>query len=295
MQFQSTRPRGARLVCISAVFKAEYFNPRAHAGRDPESGNPLVALGDFNPRAHAGRDSAGSWIFHAFRLFQSTRPRGARHSIKNVNCPWGIFQSTRPRGARHSTRPTSIIGSVFQSTRPRGARPPKGEEDHLPDRFQSTRPRGARPEAQIKVGRIDWISIHAPTRGATSNYGVRRGGFCISIHAPTRGATQGRHTGPADRIHFNPRAHAGRDAITSTTPRIGDIFQSTRPRGARQLILQPLPTLSLGDVIRETQINLGKTFLSEDHEKSLTYKIRPLRSARTARHFCNSLEFALQN
>ena len=74
-----------------------------------------------------------------------------------------------------------------------------------------------------------------------------------------------------------------------------NIFQSTRPRGARQLILQPLPTLSLGDVIRETQINLGKTFLSEDHEKSLTYKIRPLRSARTARHFCNSLEFALQN
>ena len=35
----------------------------------------------------------------------------------------------------------------------------------------------------------DHISIHAPTRGATVQLGVVRVGFMISIHAPTRGAT----------------------------------------------------------------------------------------------------------
>ena len=33
------------------------------------------------------------------------------------------------------------------------------------------------------------ISIHAPTRGATSNITSLKNGVIISIHAPTRGAT----------------------------------------------------------------------------------------------------------
>ena len=33
------------------------------------------------------------------------------------------------------------------------------------------------------------ISIHAPTRGATSDNGLKQMGCSISIHAPTRGAT----------------------------------------------------------------------------------------------------------
>ena len=59
--------------------------------------------------------------------------------------------------------------------------------------------------------RYHYISIHAPTRGATYLPVTVSGGNAISIHAPTRGAT-----GKA-------KAKAGRD-----------VFQSTLPRGERQ-------------------------------------------------------------
>ncbi len=55
--FQSTRPRGARLVLTShPSTMCSCFNPRAHAGRDSSL---LVFISSnfcFNPRAHAGRD-----------------------------------------------------------------------------------------------------------------------------------------------------------------------------------------------------------------------------------------------
>ena len=55
-RFQSTRPRGARLPCVTGLKVQERFNPRAHAGRDWV----VVAEG---------------WTEEQF---QSTRPRGAR-------------------------------------------------------------------------------------------------------------------------------------------------------------------------------------------------------------------------
>ena len=105
-QFQSTRPRGARLQCPRSLSGPQSFNPRARGGRD-----------DFK-KAKISR------IF----LFQSTRPRGARHAIEvtpelgfavSIHAPAGgatcpcpcpcpcvlLFQSTRPRGARRSSSP----------------------------------------------------------------------------------------------------------------------------------------------------------------------------------------------
>ena len=57
-------------------------------------------------------------------------------------------------------------------------------------KFQSTRPRGARLLVCWDVEKLVYVSIHAPTRGATFG-GVERaeGLFAVSIHAPTRGAT----------------------------------------------------------------------------------------------------------
>ena len=99
--------------------------------------------------------------------------------------------------------------------------------------FQSTRPRGARLE----------------------KYHYRFGSFQVSIHAPTRGATRHQLPNPCRRGGFNPRAHAGRDdsgfgfsgkyAVSIHAPTRGatlvmlqvvflEVFQSTRPRGARR-------------------------------------------------------------
>ena len=76
--------------------------------------------------------------------------------------------------------------------------------------FQSTRPRGARQRRRMTVD-ADIVSIHAPARGAT-------------IPAVDHGGRRG----------FNPRARAGRDYLLSI-PSCASMFQSTRPRGARQL------------------------------------------------------------
>mgnify|MGYP006943061922 CR=1 FL=1 len=144
-QFQSTRPRGARLdfndgmdyngkVSIHAPARGATvgdagsvadrlgFNPRARAGRDSMA-RPAGSVPDgFNPRARAGRDA----------------PNGCWNWIGNVS----IHAPAR--------------GATVQ--------------DNIDDRehkFQSTRPRGARPAIVSDRLRLEFVSIHAPARGAT--------------------------------------------------------------------------------------------------------------------------------
>ncbi len=77
------------------------------------------------------------------------------------------------------------------------------------------------------------VSIHAPTRGATSPWERKTRRADVSIHAPTRGATQ---YWRADMDNVIVSIHAPtRGATTSSSsakPR-WTRFQSTRPRGAR--------------------------------------------------------------
>ena len=84
--------------------------------------------------------------------------------------------------------------------------------------FQSTRPRGARPH---------FIS---------GNFGI----FRVSIHAPAWGATYNFTLEFRERFCFNPRARVGRDKVKNEIREITDVFQSTRPRGARQTRIYPL-------------------------------------------------------
>ena len=59
LKFQSTRPRGARLIFLVKNQRCCRFNPRARVGRDVFPAQPLCR-----------------------HLFQSTRPRGARRAVK---------------------------------------------------------------------------------------------------------------------------------------------------------------------------------------------------------------------
>ena len=54
--FQSTRPRGARLVMSSMLPSPSDFNPRARVGRDQSFLKSGFRLLYFNPRARVGRD-----------------------------------------------------------------------------------------------------------------------------------------------------------------------------------------------------------------------------------------------
>ncbi len=100
----------------------------------------------------------------------------------------------------------------FQSTRPRGARPYTGKTKDALKMFQSTRPRGARQ-------RLFQCSIRA---------------YRVSIHAPAWGATKTRLGGRIWVRSFNPRARVGRDFGKIEIIVIRNMFQSTRPRGARR-------------------------------------------------------------
>ena len=57
MEFQSTRPHGARRTQIWQARQRDCFNPRAHTGRDPNNLTAIIVICCFNPRAHTGRDS----------------------------------------------------------------------------------------------------------------------------------------------------------------------------------------------------------------------------------------------
>ncbi len=181
--------RGATPLAPSRPPHRRGFNPRAHAGRDAPGRVVLAEMPGFNPRAHAGRDATRLDDGRAVIEFQSTRPRGARHHPPYCSVQFLPFQSTRPRGARQKAGKIHVAVNEFQSTRPRGARRDHSRRSRrrtsfnprahagrdvqcsvmvgLPSVFQSTRPRGARRWHPRRHRWPVWVSIHAPTRGAT--------------------------------------------------------------------------------------------------------------------------------
>ena len=208
-QFQSTRPRGARLACQpecrrrssvsihaptrgatrrsrltggagavsihaptrGATWRMKrtlYIRPVSiHAPTRGATSAGLAPGGQATVSIHAPtRGATGEESVPASCVFQSTRPRGARHPMHSMSAFLILFQSTRPRGARRggagggaASRAVSIhaptrgatrwkpeinMRAWFQSTRPRGARPGKIHMLAGKITFQSTRPRGAR-------------------------------------------------------------------------------------------------------------------------------------------------------
>ena len=139
------------------------------------------------------------------------------------------------RGATKQYRAKTNVNAKFQSTLPRGERQISTYPVLWRQKFQSTLPRGERLPVQINILPALFISIHAPTRGATIVYIVNCDGYIdfnprshegsdsedriniyqvnISIHAPTRGATP----------------------VSTPIPGIHCIFQSTLPRGERRI------------------------------------------------------------
>ena len=124
--------------------------------------------------------------------------------------------------------------------------------------FQSTRPRGARLTLCLLSNFFNYVSIHAPTWGATdeeSCYSRRACSFnprahvgrdkiyqdwyrkssYVSIHAPTWGATQQHHRG-LDREKVSIHAPTWGATGRADKDYKSQMFQSTRPRGARRSV-----------------------------------------------------------
>ena len=147
----------------------EHFNPRAHEGRDGATLLTILRYPDFNPRAHEGRDVKCRLKVFFFLISIHAPTRGATSLGHAYLVPFKHFNPRAHEGRDISILYAPVCLKSFQSTRPRGARHNPTMVMYKGKKFQSTRPRGAR--------RVDFraqpvqilISIHAPTRGATSS------------------------------------------------------------------------------------------------------------------------------
>ena len=212
IEFQSTRPRGARRVDDYSDYVDDDVSIHA----------PTWGATRQNNRQVTRRVT-----------FQSTRPRGARHFAQqrvegvaqvSIHAPtWG---ATIAKLERLLFYDVSIHAPTWGATTKY-----IGRFSSLPV-FQSTRPRGARPLYSVQicpgclgfnprahVGR-DWEQAHGP---------IPKGMFQSTR---PRGARQRCAGIAAECACFNPRAHVGRDSMPQGCRSQG-LFQSTRPRGAR--------------------------------------------------------------
>ena len=105
----------------------------------------------------------------------------------------------------------NVVQRRFQFTRPRGARPARDRGSQAHGCFNS-RAHGGRDSPNLTDGVFGWVSIHAPTGGATT--------------FPDRSLS-------LNQFQFT-RPRGARPALFRPGDEAGE-FQFTRPRGARQL------------------------------------------------------------
>ena len=193
----------------------------------------VLPAGDFNPRSHKGSDR--SW------------PASRRGSETNFN----------PRSHKGSDRYLSISvrAREFQSTLPQGERRESGSQMCLVHRDFNPRSHKGSDGTDRFIQVRNTISIHAPTRGATTfppaRYG-HPGRFQSTLPQGERlknsvGNRLGMNFNPrshkgSDRscgergqpdIYFNPRSHKGSDPVAWMPLPVPYIFQSTLPQGER--------------------------------------------------------------
>ena len=164
-------------------------------------------------------------------MFRSTPPREGRRVLPCSTIATYLFRSTPPREGRPDFVDAEVI-KTFRSTPPREGRPGQLAVVQRPVRFRSTPPREGRPDTG-NASRNSYVSIHAPTRGATERGLHFRCLQLVSIHAPTRGAT--RYEAGVRGPHGVSIHAPTRGATSHKVPySYYDLFRSTPPREGRQ-------------------------------------------------------------
>ena len=139
---------------------------------------PLVAVGTSRKRYNIESRAAPlltEWCYFFLRLRSCTRitkatthapTRGATPCASPENTSF-MFQLTRPRGTRPSTGHLLRLHYCFNS-RAHAGRDRNSYRKQRKIMFQFTRPRGTRLSRQHLSCQIPVVSIHAPTRDATT-------------------------------------------------------------------------------------------------------------------------------
>ena len=211
--FQSTHPRGVRLLTVHLNFTYYGFNPRTHVGCDDEFKERFDSI-----------------------TFQSTHPRGVRLTPSAIFEGLIVFQSTHPRGVRPSSNRTARHRSSCFNPRTHVGCDRAVRTVFTGDALSFNPRTHVGCDLNTPSGRFQSpVSIHAPTWGATPSSTSFMASWKVSIHAPTWGATSLRTRLLAGEYCFNPRTHVGCDLTGEIDMFKRFLFQSTHPRGVRPL------------------------------------------------------------
>ena len=145
------------------------------------------------------------------KKFQSTHPHGVRHDAFRRWSNIRRFQSTHPHGVR-------LLGPYldYPFVACFNPRTHTGCDNGIPLRFQ-----------------MFYVSIHAPTRGATLSITTQQWHCRVSIHAPTRGATLTKPLFCKTVSFQSTHPHGVRRGLKEAISCFEE-FQSTHPHGVRR-------------------------------------------------------------
>ena len=124
------------------------------------------------------------------QIFQSTLPRRERHTQNGGKEHEQNFNPRSHEGSDSFFLHPFRFPRIFQSTLPRRERLlPEDQGDEAETISIHAPTKGATSDASTAIVDITLISIHAPTKGATLSLRLCIPALSISIHAPTKGAT----------------------------------------------------------------------------------------------------------
>ena len=143
------------------------FNSRARKGRDArlhfaEFLEPVSIHAPARSATHAKQADDNAML----RVSIHAPARGATIG-QRVQEADKLFQFTRPQGARPGTLRKGATRNEFQFTRPQGARPLDQRNPLESRRCFNSRARKGRDKEELGKGDEKMVSIHAPARGAT--------------------------------------------------------------------------------------------------------------------------------
>ena len=176
--------------------------------------------------------TSNSLSFSIFSVFQSTLPREERLLGLNFKEANSIFQSTLPREERLLQQYLSHFQLLFQSTLPREKRRNYATTGDIPTKFQSTLPREERRCSLLETNRQLPFQSTLPREERHIATGIPTIFLSISIHAPTRGATTIFIYITIGSKYFNPRSHERSDRQGQKPPPRYTISIHAPTRGA---------------------------------------------------------------
>ena len=188
------------------------FNPRSHKGSDNAAITYTSLSKQFQstlPQGERRKKGSGKTTLITF---QSTLPQGERPCSGCEDaalCQISIHAPTR--GATATVK--RWIGMIFNFN-PRSHKGSDIIRSCLRQRhwkFQSTLPQGERREMDMPGTCNHWHFNPRSHKGSDGFFRAASESLKISIHAPTRGATSIAGSRYQIRINFNPRSHKGSD------------------------------------------------------------------------------------